>query len=471
MSAPASDRPPTVVVDGFHLRLPAATGIGTYARTLTDNLRGLGFGVGVLFGQRVGGNLKSPMGLASQVFGVTREDRPAERRFYRLNRAIDVYIRNRAKRTIEVPFGHADLATLENPIPAIDRAYNSDRLYDRANERFAVRHAGTKVTLPKRADAVHWTYPVPLSVPGTPNIYTLHDLIPLRYPHLVVDRNGRAAAMLDFVARRADLIVTVSESSKRDIVAHLRIPEERVAVTYQSHAPMPALSPEDSATITRDIYGAEPGNYILFVGAIEPKKNLRRLVEAHVMSGVEMPLIIAGPLGWSYEEDMRFVETVNRAARRARPAGTSASAPGRIRYLGFLPRRHLAALLQSAAVFAFPSICEGFGLPVLEAMAAGIPVMTSNTTSLPEVVGGAARLVDPLDVSSIARGLRDLVGDADMRCEYALNGIARARTFSPETYRRRLAEAYRRVGVEMPATARREAVSAAHPDASLVPAE
>jgi glycosyltransferase involved in cell wall biosynthesis len=461
------DRSPRVVIDGFHMRLPAATGIGTYARTLADNLRGLGCSVGVLFGQRVGGNLASPLGLASQVFGGTREDRPAERRFYHLTRALDIYLRNRSRRTLTVPIGHADLATLDNPIPAIDHAYNSDRLFDRANERFAVRHAGTRVQLPGRADAVHWTYPLPLSVKGVPNIYTLHDLIPLRYPHLVVDRNGRAAALMDFVARRADLIVTVSESSKRDIVDHLKVPEERVAVTYQSQPPLPTVSAEDSASITRDIYGAEPGNFILFVGAIEPKKNLRRLIEAHVTSGTAMPLIIAGPLGWSYETDIRFMEMVTEAQRRAPGGGAAAD---RIRYLGFLPRRHLAALLQSAAVFAFPSICEGFGLPVLEAMAAGIPVITSNTTSMPEVVGDAARLVDPLDVSSIARGIRDLAGDADMRREYALNGLARARAFSPEAYRRRLAEAYRRVGVELPGTVRHPRAEA-YPSASLAAAE
>lgn len=446
------------------MRLPVATGIGTYSRTLVDNLRGLGCSVGVLFGQRVGGNLASPLGLASQVFGGTREDRPAERRVYQFSRALDIYLRKRARPTLAVPLGHADLATLDNPIPAIDHAYNSDRLFDRANERFAVRHAGTSVRLPARADAVHWTYPLPLAVKGVPNIYTVHDLIPLRYPHLVIDRNGRAAALMDFVARRADLIVTVSEASRRDIVEHLKVPEERVAVTYQSRAPMPHVSAEDSASITRDIYGAEPGNFILFLGAIEPKKNLRRLIEAHVTSGVDMPLVIAGPLGWSYDTDIRFMEMVTEAQRRA-PGGSA-----RIRYLGFLPRRHLAALLQSAAVFAFPSICEGFGLPLLEAMAAGVPVLTSNTTSMPEVVGDAGRLVDPLDVASIARGLRDLVGDADMRREYALGGLARAHAFSPEVYRRRLADAYRRVGLELSPAVRREPAEA-HPAASLVAAE
>lgn len=450
------------------MRLPAATGIGTYARTLTENLRVIGCSVGVLFGQRVGGDMRSPLGLASQVFGVTRDDRPVEDKFYRFSRAIDIYLRNRARRTLDVPLGHADLSALENPIPAIDHAYNSDRLFDRAGERFAVRHAGTKVGLPRRTDAVHWTYPVPLSVPGAPNIYTLHDLIPLRYPHLVVDRNGRAAALMDFVARRADLIVTVSEASKRDIVDHLKVPEERVAVTYQTNHPLPAVSAEDSATITRDIYGVEPGRFILFLGAIEPKKNLRRLIEAHVTSGVDMPLVIAGPLGWSYEPDIRFMEMVSEACRRAR--GDSAPpSTDRVRYLGFLPRRHLAALLHSAAVFAFPSICEGFGLPVLEAMAAGVPVITSNTTSMPEVVGDAGRLVDPLDVSSIARALRDLAGDADMRREYTLHGLARARSFSPEVYRRRLVDAYRRVGLDLPGTARHEA--SAKPSAVMVPAE
>src|SRR5690606_32213922 len=128
------------------------------------------------------------------------------------------------------------------------------------------------------------------------------------------------------------------------------------------------------------------------------------LIEAHVTSGVDMPLVIAGPLGGSYEPDIRFMDSVNDIRRK--PV-TSPADGDPIRYLNFLPRRHIGALLQNAAMFAFPSICEGFGLPVLEAMAAGVPVITSNMSSLPEVAGDAARLVDPLDVAAIARAIRD----------------------------------------------------------------
>src|SRR4029077_19414981 len=145
-----------------------------------------------------------------------------------------------------------------------------------------------------------------------------------------------------------------------------------------------------------------------------------------LLAGLDIPLLIAGPLGWLYEEDIALIDViaghVNGSAIAAEACGTSITGLLRdkrslVRRLGYLPRRHVVALLQCARFFTFPSIYEGFGLPVLEAMKLGVPVLTSNTSSLPEVAGRAAVLVDPLDVTEMAREIDRLANDADLRAE------------------------------------------------------
>jgi glycosyltransferase involved in cell wall biosynthesis len=196
----------------------------------------------------------------------------------------------------------------------------------------------------------------------------------------------------------------------------------------------------------------------LFLGAIEPKKNLGRLVEAFLLAGVDIPLLIAGPLGWLYDEDLALLDTIGRQVHRKVIAGEMHGnvLTGRmhderppVRHLGYLPRRHVVALLQCARMFLFPSLHEGFGLPALEAMQLGVPVLTSNSSSLPEVVGEAAIVVDPLSVSEMAREIEHLASDGDLRAELSRRGPVQAAKFSKENYQARLAAAYKKVGLEL----------------------
>lgn len=431
----------SVLVDGAHFFRTNGTGIASYARTLASTLRSLRSSVAVLYGRQVAGeNSDEPLALTTQLFGSPTGDNVV----HRLLNAASLALHARA------PFGGTvcareisqtgvNLASLDPPLPTADVVYNANRLYEQAGYCFQVRRRFTEVSLDRPTALAHWTSPLAVKAKGCPNIYTIHDLIPLQYPHFVVDRGGQSVHLHAAIAREADLILTVSEASKQAIVDLLKVPSERVAVTYQPAPPLPSMGRKDAERLIEAVYGLNAGQYALFVGAIEPKKNLKRLVEAFILANPGIPLVLVGPLGWMYDDDLRLIGNINRN-----------SGAKLIRRLGYLPRPHVSALLQCARFLAFPSVCEGFGLPVLEAMQMGVPVLTSNTSSLPEVAGKAAVLVDPLDVADMSRGIRELAYDTALRGDLIARGYGQARTFTEEAYRKRLVAAYARVGVHLP---------------------
>ena len=163
---------------------------------------------------------------------------------------------------------------------------------------------------------------------------------------------------------------------------------------------------------------------------MEPKKNIGRLVEAYLTSGVKTPLIVVGGRAWLEDGEMGLFE--------------SSLATDRVRRYDYLPRQLLLSLVRGARATLFPSIYEGFGLPVLESMALGTPVLTSNSGALAEVAGDAALLVDPLDVRGIKRGIQALDADEAMREAFAARGLGQAEKFSAQAYQGRLAELYKR---------------------------
>jgi glycosyltransferase involved in cell wall biosynthesis len=362
-----------------------------------------------------------------------------------------------ARIAVEIATHGVDLRAIDPPLPLADNVLNSDRLYVRATHAFAAKRRLTEVTIPGRIALAHWTSPLAVKAKGAPNVYTLHDLIPLQFPYFVYDKDGRAADLHAAIARDADLIVTVSEASKQAIVDLLKLPPERVHVTYQPTPSLPSIPREEAERLVQNIYGARAGEYALFLGAMEPKKNLKRLIEAYLLSGVKIPLLIAGPRGWLDTEEHGLINSIARNVLAPETSnflptipGDARKQSGPVRHLGFLPRWPVIALLQCARFFAFPSICEGFGLPVLEAMQLGVPVLTSNTSSLPEVAGDAAVLADPLDVPDMTSAVRTLAHDKNLCEELARRGPPQARKFNGEFYRERLAAAYKKVGITIP---------------------
>ena len=219
-------------------------------------------------------------------------------------------------------------------------------------------------------------------------------------------------------AARATAIIAVSEFTRQQVIACLGVTPTRVHVVHHGIRELPA------AKCPRE-------NVILNVGAIQKRKNIARLVEAFETVDPGWRLVLAGSAGFGSEE---ILSRIRRSPAHAR-----------ISILGYVSPEELGAWYARASVFAFPSLDEGFGMPVLEAMAAGIPVLTSNRSALPEVAGDAAALVDPEDAGAIAQELRNLTVSQDLRCELGEKGRLRAREFTWERAVRETWEVYGRV--------------------------
>src|SRR2546425_145083 len=220
----------------------------------------------------------------------------------------------------------------------------------------------------------------------------------------------------------ARAVIADSNASKGEIVGWLRVPPERITVVPLGVDPVfRPLAPEDPWAANFRRRHELPRDFVLAVGSIEPRKNLPRVLEAlrrvrGQPGGPTPTLVHAGPEGWHPEEVAGAVQQLGLADA--------------VRFLGYVPVEDLRALYSLARVFVYPSLWEGFGMPVLEAMACGCPVVTSNVSSMPEVAGEAAVLVDPTSVEDIARGLAAVWNDDGLRCGLVALGLARARQFT-----------------------------------------
>ncbi len=237
-------------------------------------------------------------------------------------------------------------------------------------------------------------------------VATFHDLFVMTGEYSTPEFRARFTAQAREAAARADAIIAVSEFTKKQVVDLLGAPASKVRVVH--HGVRPLAYPPRKA----------PEKIILSAGAIQKRKNIVRLVAAFERLDPEWRLALAGSFGYGAEEARAHIE--------------SSHARERIAVLGYVSNDELAAWYARAAIFAFPSLDEGFGMPVLEAMAAGTPVLTSNRSALPEVAGDAAVLVDPEDTDALAHALRELAENTEMRRALAERGLERARLFTWE---------------------------------------
>jgi glycosyltransferase involved in cell wall biosynthesis len=277
--------------------------------------------------------------------------------------------------------------------------------------------------LAERIDVYHATdYRIP-RLRRIPVCATLHDAIPLSHPHW---SNPRLRAAKNLVLLRAaqwaQCVITVSHSMVPEVVEHYRIPEKRIHVVHNGvDAAWFVREPAERIEAVRSQFGLLP-QYLLFVGTLQPRKNVGRIVAAFERLPASLvggrQLVIAGKAGWRSDD---IVASLRVAAAR-----------GGVRWLDYVDAGDMRALYQGASGFVFPSLYEGFGLPVLEAFATGVPVITSTTTSLPEVAGDAALLVDPTDVDALAEAMASLLADSQLSDHLRAAGNARARAFTWE---------------------------------------
>jgi glycosyltransferase involved in cell wall biosynthesis len=255
------------------------------------------------------------------------------------------------------------------------------------------------------------------------SVFTIHDLIFLHFPeyHLPLNR-WYLSLMLPRFLQRADALIAVSENTKRDVVKLMQIPPDKITVIYEGVNP--AYRPLDNGT-ARDRVCEKyhlPAEYILYFATLEPRKNLLALLDAyHALHAREqtMPaLVVAGRKGWLYQP----------VFERVRELGLE----DRVHFTGWVDEQDAPMIMNAALVFVYPSLYEGFGLPPLEAMACGTPVICSNASALPEVVGDGGLLFEPRDVGALANAIARVLADADLRTQLRARGIEQARKFTWE---------------------------------------
>ncbi|MFH5924928.1 glycosyltransferase family 4 protein [Roseomonas xinghualingensis] len=444
---------PRILIDGFNLALEHGTGVSTYARNLSYRLGASGAAVEVLYGRNVNPDWSPLMREVAFFDDPAIERSTFLRRMRRLRQTVFAGYR---ERVAEIPVtGQVVTNGFANRLPHFDRLWNVEDVFTRAHNRFKFRSRIVPLRLPPGPAAIaHWTYPLPLRMPGARNIYTFHDLVPLRLPFTTLDQKRRYYRLCRMLLDQADHIVTVSEASRRDIISLLGAPPEKVTNTYQSVEIPPNLANKPQAVARDEVRGAFGmgwKGYHLFFGAIEPKKNLGRLIEAYLASGVTTPLVILGKQAWKSDLELRLLDA-KHVRKSPPPLGgvrLRKENGGRVILLDYAPFRLLVSLIRGAKSVLFPSLYEGFGLPALEAMSLGTPVLTSNTSSLPEVVGDAAVKVNPYDIRAMVEGIRVLDGDEELREHLSLAGRQQAALFSAAAYERRLAEVYARLGVTL----------------------
>ena len=266
-----------------------------------------------------------------------------------------------------------------------------------------------------------------------PTVLSIHDLSLLLFPQTHLSHVVRRARFrLPLMARFATKVITATECVKREIVEHLKVDPAKIAVT--PYAPRRSFRPLDQADTeqTRARLGVEEP-FILFVGTIEPRKNLITLLRAFSevlqMTDLHPQLVIAGPKGWLMDEISTYSEKLG----------------ARIVFTGYVSDHDLRALYSSCVVCVYPSVYEGFGFPPLEAMSCGAPVIASEIPVLTEVVGEAAVRVPPLDAQKMAASLVEMLRDAGKRSYYAEAGLNRARQFTWEKTAHLTLDVYREV--------------------------
>lgn len=270
---------------------------------------------------------------------------------------------------------------------------------------------------PVNADlSLFFNYIVPPRISGKV-MTTIHDLTWLRYPETMDSKNlQRIKKDIDYSINRADKILTVSGFSKQEMISLLKLPAEQIVVVPCAAGEMPESA--DFAEIANKYNLAKP--YLLYVGNIEPRKNLSRLLQAFDLlkseQGIAHKLVIAGGSGWGNGEFQQAVQKMQYSAD--------------VVQVGYVEAALKRALYENAAAFVFPSLYEGFGIPPLEAMSCGCPVVCAKAASLPEVVGEAAELVEPLSVQSIAAGIWRVIGSEQRSAELVYLGYEQARKYS-----------------------------------------
>ncbi len=427
--------PKRIFFDGLNLSLRHGTGVATYTKVLTHLTREMGYENGVLH--------STPMRLPKDPLAreIAFFDAPVRTTYpgmiQKVVQAGDYVGGLAGVEPQQVPIaGNVVTAALGGRWVPTDHVYAAPRVFDQSRGYFTLFKRLLDAKLPLKVDLFHFTYPIAMRTNARANIYTIHDIIPLRLPYTTLDWKTYYLRSMREIIAKADHIVTVSESSKRDIIQMFGIDERRISNTYQAvNIPDHVVNrPQDEiAAEVSGIFKLDHRGYYLFYGALEPKKNVGRVIEAYLASHSTLPLVIVAGHSWLGDDEVRLLNQIDKDVK---------DKDKRIRRFDYMPFPMLMTLIQGARAVLFPSLYEGFGLPVLEGMTLGTPVITSNTSSIPEVAGDAALMVDPYKPDQIRRAITALEADDGLWADLRERGLRRAATFSMDTYRDRMKTLY-----------------------------
>lgn len=427
----------TVCIDGFNLALQQGSGIATYARNLLVDLNAIGYETQILYGPK--GRITKNSALNEAILVESARSGQSPRRASRYLRTMAATVGVSAQfipRTGDVIWPE-DGATR---LPA--SSFWSSRDIFRTSHR-AFQRYGTTSRLhfngASKPDIFHWTTPIPIRAVGSVNICTIHDLIPLRLPHSTSDDKRTFFDLFKRSARQSDHIITVSETTRNDVISMLGISPEKVTNVYQSVAIPPAtlrMTDHDVSKTIFSTFGLHWKDYFIHYGNIEPKKNLGRIFEAFSQLETPRKLVVVGGKGWLRENEISLLKQVSNL---------SGPLSKRVIFLEYLPTMTLINLVRGARATLFPSLYEGFGLPIVESMVLGTAVLTSASGAPREIAGSAAALVDPVSVNSILDGLDALDKNDDLVRDLEHAGRARATLFTPERIQARLKTVYRQI--------------------------
>lgn len=443
-----------VVIDTFNSALEQGTGIATYSRALAQSLHRLGHTVDLMTSAAIPRErlwsssrpVPAPVLLwdhpksARNPRSRNGSDAPlwVSNTVYSIRSLTDYLFAGMAGGRVR-QFGAAQLGIVDRkPLTVqyghFDGVLNVPNVYTRAMSYFARTGRFLSISPKEKIDVAHFSWCLPIRVEGARNVYTICDLIPLRFPSMTLDNKSTFFRLVDHCIRNGDKIVTISESSRREIAGIMEVPDTIISNGYLPFDVEPsrlASSIDTVAPRLRHAFGLEPRAYFLIAGTVEPRKNVNRAVSAFLSADTDCSLVICGPRNGLSPDVTRLLEEMIRVGR------------GRILMLDYLPRPLLLDLVQGARAAISMSLAEGFGLPVLEAMALGTPVIASDIETYREVCQNSAILVDPYDTPAIAAALERVSRWG--RSELVAAGEAgrrRAAEFSPGAFDRRISEIY-----------------------------
>ncbi|MBD2388194.1 glycosyltransferase family 4 protein [Cylindrospermum sp. FACHB-282] len=422
-----------VLVDGYNLEMTEGTGIKTYGVTLIKALTSLGVNVDILCSRNSNSNSNSLILNEALFF-----DRQNNHSTILKAKMIFFAAIQKFYQAQEIPVTDfvikQDADYIFDYLANSGKIFNLDDCYRIANNIYKLFQIKTKINIKKKLDIWHATYPVPIKVNNAKKITTIHDLIPLKLPHTTLDDKKFFFNLVKNSIKDSALILTISENTKKDILHCFDIDPDKIHLTYQPIIDNNLLIKDDLVPIFLRKYKLKLKKYILFVGSIEPKKNVGRLIDAYSRLDTEMQLVLVGKKGWLWEGEIGKLEAIfGKGFTR------------RVKLLEYVTRQDLSYLYKGAFCFVFPSLYEGFGLPPLEAMSMGCPVITSNIASLPEVCGDAAIYIDPYNSEEIRQAIEKLINNPQMQTQLIEAGKKRVEFFSMENYTKKLYEAYTQI--------------------------